>query len=218
MMFFQVDCYNNTFPKFIQLKYQYSYSWLQLDLWLITTQNVWHVHRSLSKGLFFITVALYIHHVWLYFITIQLSGDIEENTGPQSKPCNSLFICHWNLNCIPTHNFIKLSLLRAYISIDKFDITCLSETYLDSSISSNDGNLEEPGYTLVRADNPNNSKRGGVCIYYLNSLQLKVIDIQFLNECLNFEINVGGKMFNFLCLYRSPSQTRDTFETFANNL
>ena len=111
-----------------------------------------------------------------------------------------------------------MSLLRAYISIDKFDITCLSETYLDSSISSNDGNLEEPGYTLVRADNPSNSKRGGVCIYYLNSLQLKVIDIQFLNECLNFEINVGGKMFNFLCLYRSPSQTRDTFETFANNL
>ena len=127
-------------------------------------------------------------------------------------------ICHWNLNSIPAHNFIKSSLLRAYISINKFDIICLSETYLDSSISSNDGNLEVPGYTLIRTDNPNNTKRGGVCIYYLNSLPLKVLDIQFLNECINFEINIGGKMCNFLCLYRSPSQTRDTFEAFADNL
>ena len=90
--------------------------------------------------------------------------------------------------------------------------------YLDSSISSNDGNLEVPGYTLPRADNPNNTKRGGICIYYLNSIPLKVLDFQFLNECIHFEINIGGKMCYFSCLYRSPSQTRDIFETFADNL
>ena len=72
--------------------------------------------------------------------------------------------------------------------------------------------------TLVRADNPNNAKRGGVCVYYPNSLPLKVLDIQFSTDDINFEINIGGKVCNFLCLYRSPSQTRDTFETFANNL
>ena len=109
-------------------------------------------------------------------------------------------------------------LLRAYISVNKFDIICLSETYLDSSILSNDGNLEVPVYNLARADNPNNTKRGGVCIYYLNSLPLKVLDIQFLNEGINFEINIGGQVRNFLCLYRSPSETRETFETFADNL
>ena len=191
---------------------------IRFVIYIITAENVRLVHRSLFKSLYFITVALYIHHAWVHFITIKLSGDIEENQGPQSKSCNSLFICHWNLNSIPAHNFIKLSLLRAYISINKFDIICLSKTYLDSSISSNNGNLEVAGYTLVRADNPNNTKRGGVCIYYLNSLPLKVLDIQFLNECINFEINIGGKMCNFLCLYRSPSQTRDTFEGFADNL
>ena len=78
--------------------------------------------------------------------------------------------------------------------------------------------MEVPGYTLVRTDNPNNTKSGGVCIYYPNSLPLKKLDIQFLNECINFEINIGGKVCNFLCLYRSPSQTRHTFETFADNL
>ena len=58
--------------------------------------------------------------------------------------------------------------------------------YLDSSIPSDDDNLALPGYNLVRVDNPTNTKRGSVCIYYHNSLPLKVIDIQFLNECINF--------------------------------
>ena len=110
-----------------------------------------------------------------------------------------------------------MSLLCAYISINKIDIICLSETYLDSSIPSDDDNLELPGYNLVRADNPTNTKRGGVCIYYHNSLPLKVIGIQFLNECINFEIRIGGELCSFLCLYRSPSQTPDIFETFADS-
>ena len=116
----------------------------------------------------------------MYFITIKLKlGDIEENPGLQSKSCDSLSICHWNLISVLAHSFIKLSLLRANISINKFDIICLSETCLDSIISSNDGNLEVPGYTLVRADNPNNTKRGCVCIYYLSSIQFEVLGIQF---------------------------------------
>ena len=155
--------------------------------------------------------------MWLYSLAIKLSGDIKENPGPKANSCDCLAICHWNLNSICAHNFIKLSLLCAYISINKIDIICLSETYLDSSIPSDDDNLELPGYNLVRADNPTNTKRGGVCIYYHNSLPLKVIDIQFLNECINFEIRIGGKLCSFLCLYRSPSQTRDIFETFADN-
>ena len=83
-----------------------------------------------------------------------------------------------------------MSLVHGYISINKFDIICLSETYLDSSISFNDGSLDVPGYTLVSADNPNNTKRGGVCIYNLNSLPLKVLDIQSSSECVTIEKNI----------------------------
>ena len=43
------------------------------------------------------------------------------------------------------------------------------------------------------------------------------IDIQFLNECINFKIKIDGKLCGFLCLYRSTSQTRNIFETFSNN-
>lgn len=47
---------------------------------------------------------------------------------------------------------------------------------------------------------------------------MKVLDIQFLNECLNFELNIGGKVCHFLCLSGSPNQTGKSFETLADNL
>ena len=70
------------------------------------------------------------------------------------------------LNSISAHNYIKVSLLRAYISTHKFDVICISETYLDSDTSDDDDNLKIAGYNLIRADHPSNTKRGGVCIYY----------------------------------------------------
>ena len=76
-----------------------------------------------------------------------------------------LEICHWNLNRISAQNYIKLLLLKAYIAIHKFDIIFLSETYLDSSTTSNDDNFAISGYNLIRSNHPSNNKRGGVCIY-----------------------------------------------------
>ena len=43
------------------------------------------------------------------------------------------------------------------------DIICLSETYLDSSIQSDNDNLKILGRNLVRSDRSSNNKRGGVC-------------------------------------------------------
>ena len=91
--------------------------------------------------------------------------------------CKSLSICYWNFSSISAHNFIKLSLLRPYIAIDKFDVVCLSETYLSASISNDDDSLEVPGYYLFRADHSSKAKRGGVCIYYRNSHPLKILGI-----------------------------------------
>ena len=115
------------------------------------------------------------------------------------------------------HNFMKMSLLRAYVLTHNYDILCLSKTYLDSNISSKDSNLTIPGYDLYRADHPSNIKRGAICIYYEKFLRLKVIDIQYLQECINFEMKIGGKLCNFIVLYCSRSQSQDEFETFLKN-
>ena len=47
---------------------------------------------------------------------------------------------------------------------------------------------------------------------------MRVLGIQYLQECINFELNIGGKICNFISLYRSPSQTQDEFEKFIDNL
>ena len=85
------------------------------------------------------------------------------------------------------------------------DIIHLSETYLDSSIQSDNDNLENPGYNLVRFDHSSNYKRGGVSKYRKASLPLTVINICFLHRCINFELMKGDKQCNFVALYRSPS-------------
>ena len=108
-------------------------------------------------------------------------------------------------------------LLKAYIAVHKFDIICLSETYLDSSTTFDD-NLGVLRYNLICSDHPSNNKRGAVCIYYKNFLSLRVLSIQYLQECINFELSIGGKICNFISLYRSPSQTQDEFEKFIDNL
>ena len=83
---------------------------------------------------------------------------------------------------------------------------------------SDDDKFNFPGYNVVRADHPSDTKKSGVCIYFKNSLPLKVLDIQLLQECINFEIKIADKTCNFISLYRSPSQSKDEFESFADNL
>ena len=57
-----------------------------------------------------------------------------------------------------------------------------------------------------------NVKRG-VCIYYNIPLPLKVKNIHYLRECINFEIKIKDKLRNFITLYRSPNQSKDDFES-----
>ena len=124
--------------------------------------------------------------------------------------------CHWSLNSISAHNFIKIP-QKTYIATHRLDVICLLETYLDSSISNDDDNLETPGYDLFRTDHPSNIKRGSVCIYCRNSLTLKILSIQNIYMSINFEIRIGGKLGRFISLYCSPSQSQDDFESFENN-
>ena len=101
-----------------------------------------------------------------------------QQTGPTLPLTNSslllphLSICDWNLSSISVHNFLKLSLFRAYITVHNFDVICLSETCFDLSILHD--NVRVPGYNLCREDHPLNIKRRDVCIYYKISLPIKI--------------------------------------------
>ena len=108
-------------------------------------------------------------------------GDIEANPGPKYS---SLTFCHWNLNGLTAHDSIKISLLQAYITQHNYDIICLWETFLNSSIEPNNDRILVDRYNLITADHPSNSKRGGVCVYYKEHIPLIKRDgIYTLDNC-----------------------------------
>ena len=152
-------------------------------------------------------IGVYVYHISFSLTFIRLSGDTDKKRGLKHNPNQSFSICH----------YLTISLLRAYVSLHNFDVVCISETYLDSSPAKNDDtNIEIAGYNLSRADHA--SCRGGFCVYYKSSLALRLINVHYLQECLIFKILIGGKSCNFISLYRSPSQSSDSFEEFADNL
>ena len=87
----------------------------------------------------------------------------------------------------------------------KFDIIYISESYLNSDTSSNDNNLNIPGYNMSLADHPAGNRRGGVCIYYKESLAIKMLNIDYLQEYICFGLKLGSKLCTIVSLYRSPS-------------
>ena len=149
---------------------------------------------------------------------MHLSGDLEKNPGPKKDFFQTFSIDQWNLNSLVAHNFTKVALLKASLSVQRFDIFGISETYLNSSFTEDDYSLRLPGYDLIRSDHPSNNRRGGVAIYYKNFLPLKLIDVNYLIKSILSELQTSSKIYNFISPYRPSSQTADKFDSFLDNL
>lgn len=84
------------------------------------------------------------------------------------------YIFHWNLNNVRAHNIIKSSRLCANIATNQCKTLYLSETFLNSTILSDNVNMGIPEYSLVREDYIANTKYGGVDIYFQKALPLRL--------------------------------------------
>ena len=184
---------------------------LLITVFLKLKSNSYRSTKHFHTLSFLVTIITIWSLPWLHSLLILLSANVKLNPEPKRASTRNISICNWNLNSISAHNYTKLFLLKAYIAIHKFDIICLSESNLDSSTTSEDNNLAISGHNLIRFDHPSNNKRGGFCIYYKNFLPFCIVSIQYLQEYINFELNIGGKICNFIFLYRFPSPTQDEF-------
>ena len=74
---------------------------------------------------------------------MRVRGDTEKNSAPKKGFSQMFSIGHWNLNInsLVAHNFTNVALLKAYLSVRKFDVFCISETYLNSSITEDGDSL-----------------------------------------------------------------------------
>ena len=72
-------------------------------------------------------------------------------------------------------------------------------------------------FTLIRADNPHNCKRGGVSIYFKKHLAVCPVSLLNLNECRMLEISIQNKKGHAISLHQSPSQSKVEFDQFLLN-
>ena len=129
---------------------------------LIICIEQWHARIGLfgarsTKGKFKICNDLNIANYKVFALIIMLLftyDDIDSNPGPKLRASNNVSCCHWNVNSIMAHK--KLSLLSAYNTLHKFDVICISETYLDKS--ANNDALSIDGYNIIKAGHPHNQK------------------------------------------------------------
>ena len=110
-----------------------------------------------------ILIFLFLFYSAFVFLILLMDGDIESNPGLKTKTKNQnvFSCCHWNVNSLLAHN--KLSVQETYNIAHKYDVLCMSQLYLDSTVPLDDNSVSLNGHNLTCADHPANVKRGGVC-------------------------------------------------------
>ena len=77
--------------------------------------------------------------------------------------------------------------------------------------------IDVKGYNLVSTDHPDNIKRGGVCIYYKETLLIRIKTLPYFKEALFLEIIPNNKKVILFVIYRSPSQKNCKSDSFLTN-
>ena len=153
---------------------------------------------------------------WLAIILIILSNDIHLNPGPQYQ--NNFFtFMSWNVNLLAKEEFQRVRLIEAHNSIFNYDMISICETSLNDSVVLPEYLLND--YTSVPANNPANTRRGGVGLFYKNSLPVMIRNDLSFNESIVVELKFGRKKIFFTVLYRSPASDHTSleFQAFMSN-
>ena len=156
--------------------------------------------------------------LWYFQLVIYLSNDISKNPCPEPHFQNNFFnFMSWNLNSLAKDNFHRVSLIEAQHSFFNYDLISVSKTSLNDSVELPEPLLDE--YTFLPANNPTNTRRGGVGLFYRNSLPVVVRNDLSSDESIVVELKFGRKIIFFTVLYRSPAFNHNSleFQAFLSN-
>ena len=181
---------------------------VMLDIFCITILHFFNVIRlcansrapSTCKSFFTILLPIFMINSSSISLVLRLlllqSGDVEPNPGPPSPKLLSFAV--WNVDSLLARDNVKKSLIESIQSINNFDMFGICETYLTDNHQDSDLDLEGFAKNPMRADfkppNPQSRPRGGVCLYYKESLPIKRrSDLELLDETICAEISLNRK-------------------------
>ena len=137
-------------------------------------------------------------------ILIILSNDVHTNPGPQFQ--NNFFnFKTWNVNSLAKENFQCVHLIEAHNSIFNYDLISICETSLNDSVELPETLLDD--YTFVPANNPANTRHGGVGLFYRNTLPIMIRDDLSFDETIVVELKFGRKKYSSLSCTEVPPLT-----------
>ena len=148
---------------------------------------------------------------------------VHPNPGPlaSSKNSKSLSIVHLNARSLYPTNAVNRSfkideIYSCFCIGHKFDIICISETWLSGNISNDDISL--PGYSIFRNDR--SSIGGGVAMYVNDQLPSKPkLNLQHQDiESIWIETEISKKKILVGTYYRPPNQNTAEIEHFLEKL
>ena len=123
LILFLLFCFYYTIMKFIM-----KLMWFSVPIYMffetcVLFKDIFIIIRRYFLCIFSIFVVYLLSHIRL----IRLSGDIELNPSPKPSSFVYFSIYHWNLNSIRSHDLLKVTFLKVYNVILKFNIFCISE-------------------------------------------------------------------------------------------
>jgi hypothetical protein len=146
-------------------------------------------------------------------------GDIHPNPGPTFEN-KSIRLCHINVQSL----YLRLGNHRRkideieslLINDEKMDIICVSETWLDNTITEDMVKIQ--GYEYLRKDRMAN-RAGGAGIYITDAIPFRrALELEFPNtDLLWVEFRLGLKKILVAACYRPPGQSADEVDLFMSN-
>ena len=130
---------------------------------------------------------------WFVIILSLLSNDIHMNPGPYCQ--NSFKFMNWNVNPLAKDNFKRVRLIEAHNAIFKHDLISICETCLNDTVEIPETLFND--YTVVQANHPNNSRHGGVGLFFKNSFPVIVRNDLLFDESVVIELKFGCKNIFF---------------------
>ena len=158
-----------------------------------------------------------------YLIVLQtlliLSGNIENNPGPNQKIKTRLSFAVWNLDSLPARQFARIPLIETFQATYDFDIFGVCESSLNESIPNESIFIAGFSPDPFRADKSVNTRNGGVCLYFREDLPIKRrTDLELLPETIVAEVKLKKKKIFVILSYCHPNLSSIEFEEYTNAL
>ena len=144
-------------------------------------------------------------------------GGIEENLGPSPNKNPSFAV--WNLDSLPARDFARIPLIESFQAVNKLDFFGLCETALTGAIPNDDIFIEGFSPDPIRADKADDTRNGGVCLYFREDLPIKPRpDLVSIPETIVAEIKLNRTKLFFVLSYRHPNVPIDMVKDYVGSL